>query len=661
MLALEEELATDEELRAGSLLHIHLLGGFRAERADFDRPVSDWKRQSAKTLTKLLAAHPRHALHREEILEILWPGLDLEPALNSFGKALHAARRALEPELLPRSSSRYLRLSDSMLSLDPEWVVIDSDRFQGLAEEALRSKEVDAYERALHAYGGDLLPEDRYEDWCAERRDLLAELQLRLLLGLAEVLEAGGVYYESADRLREALEKDPTREEVHRRLIRVYAQMGNRDRALRQFYLCKDVLRRELDLSPQEETVSLFRDLLQDSVPEPGPAERRDTVPPITGLAPITRRTLFGREEELAWLHEQLMPSKSRRAGVILITGEAGVGKTRLTEEFADAAEHAGAVVITAGSGSQANRFTCGPFALALENYVASRPERERREIAMRYPGLAPCLPSLPLIKGHPSGGDCRDDLPAAIARMLTDLGQTQPVVLVLGDLDDLDAFSCDLLRYIGHLASTRPWLIIGAAREHELDAHNEIHHTIHSMVREGLCSKIELPCLPRSDCDALTRALLEGEDAPDEVLEQVYESSSGNPLLVQELVRQLREGKRPHGTVKILLAGLGPTTARILALAAVARGGEIDLDELRAGAAALEPQVSDAALFDALDEALQARVLDERASGYVFRHPLIRSALCDGLSRHRRAELEAALGRSARGGARRLRVAAER
>ena len=181
-------------VRAVPQLRVGLLGGFRVDRAGVARPVTDWQRRTAKTLMKLLATDPRHALHREQILDMLWPNVGVESALNSFGKALHAARRALEPELLPRQGSTYLRLTDSMVALDTQHVLIDADHFQVLAESALRQRDEAAFEAALEAYGGELLPEDRYEDWCAERREFLAELHIRLLLGLAERLEERGEY-----------------------------------------------------------------------------------------------------------------------------------------------------------------------------------------------------------------------------------------------------------------------------------------------------------------------------------------------------------------------------------------------------------------------------------------------------------------------------------
>ena len=171
-----------ERERGAAALHVTVLGGFRVERRDVAGPVSAWQRRSAKTLTKLLATCPEHALHREQIMELLWPGVRIDSALNNLAKAVHAVRHALEPELPPRGASAYLCTKDAMISLVMSHVSIDADHFQRLAEEALRAPDVDACEGALAAYGGELLPEDRYADWCAERRGFLAEMRVRLRL-----------------------------------------------------------------------------------------------------------------------------------------------------------------------------------------------------------------------------------------------------------------------------------------------------------------------------------------------------------------------------------------------------------------------------------------------------------------------------------------------
>ena len=149
-----------------------------------------------------------------------------------------------------------------MLVLNTEHVRVDADEFEQLAKDALHSREIAAYDAAFAAYGGELLPEDRYESWCSERRNALAELHNRLLLGMAEVLERRGSYTEAAERLRGVLQQDPTREAVHRQLMRLYAWMGAPDQAIRQFHSCEAILRQELDLPPQPETISLFDEML---------------------------------------------------------------------------------------------------------------------------------------------------------------------------------------------------------------------------------------------------------------------------------------------------------------------------------------------------------------------------------------------------------------
>ena len=658
-------------------LGVGLLGGFRVERGGVERPVSAWQRRSAKTLTKLLATYPRHALHREQILEILWADVDPESALNSFGKALYAARRAFEPELPPRQASAYLRLTDSMLALNTDHVAIDADRFQQLAESALRSEDLGAYEAALAAYGGELLPEDRYEDWCAERRDFLSGLHIRLLLGLSQALENRGAFGASIDPLREALQHDPTREDVHRRLMVLYAEMGSRDQAVRQYQLCHDVLRRELDLAPEKATVALFQDVLANRIPRriPVPEPGREAI--VSRRSPATERNLgtpfSGRDQVLQQLGEQLTRAHAGQGRLILLGGEAGVGKTRVVAELADEARRRGTSVLWGGSAAHATDLAYAPFAVALERYAVGRTDAERKDLVRRYPALVHIVPSLGMTGQPPPEPDHRADDPLslmpAIVRLLTDLARTRPVVLVLGDLHDLGRSSLDLLRYLAHLVGERRWLIVGTFREECLEAGSDLWHLIETITREDLCLRVALERLARPDCDQLVRAILAGGHVAGAALDYIYARSLGNPLFVEELVREMlgrselvfADGSwrtstspsecvppRVRALVAMRVAPMPENVRRVLALAAAVSDTEVRLSALRAGAAALEPAVSDSALFDALDCALEARLLEEREDGYAFRHPLVRSALYEELSQHRRAQLHAALGRTA-------------
>jgi DNA-binding SARP family transcriptional activator len=658
--------------RAVPQLRLELLGGFRVERAGIGRPVAGWQRRTAKTLTKLLATHPRHRLHREQVMEILWPDVEIESALNSFGKALHAARRALEPELPPRESSAYLPLMDSMVALDTQRVWIDADHFESLAESAIRQGDVGGYECALAAYGGELLPEDRYEDWCAERRDRLAALHVQLLLALAEAHEERGAHSASAARLRELLQHDPTREDVHRRLMALYASLGARDQAMRQFHICEAALRRALDLAPEESTVELYREIQADRIPRriPTPDPELGRVESVHRPTTDQREPLVGRDSVLRQLGEELTRADEGAGRMILVTGEAGVGKTRLVEELAREARRQEAAVLWGGTGAHANHLPYGPFAVALEGYVSSRQDAERRDLAQRFRPLVHFVPSLGIgNETQPFTDRSADELylAPAIVRLLTDLARVQAVVLVVGDLHDLHPSSLNLLEYLAQLATQRRWLIVGTRREDGPEDAAELARMIDTTEREGLCRQVELQPLDHANCAQLVRALLPGGRVDDTFVDHVYARSLGNPLFVEELLGEMRaRGEliltrgswraatspgawvpaRLRALVALRVAPMEESVRRVLTLAA-ANGMEISLSDLRTGGAALHPPVSDVALFNALDRALAIRILEERDDSYAFRHPLVRSALYEDLSKHRRDELHAALDRS--------------
>jgi DNA-binding SARP family transcriptional activator len=671
----------DKPEAAAPELEVRLLGGFQAERLDAGL-TCQWPRRSAKTLMKLLATCPGHTLHREQLIEILWPGVDLGSALNSLGKALHAARHALEPELRPRSCSSYVRLSDGMLTLDMEHGVIDADRFERLAEDALQRRDVGAYQTALAAYTGELLPEDRYEDWCAERRASLAELRVRLLLELATALEDRAAYSESADVLRRIVAEEPTREEVHRRLIRLLGALGKRDQAVRQFDACREALRRDLNLVPQCETVALYQDVLANRLPVRSTGrEPEDVSAPRALRAVRPGPRLIGRQRTL----EDLMTLLERRDGrppMLLVTGEAGVGKTWLLETFADEASRV-ATVLRGEVGTHVSHLPYGPIAAALEAFVATGPESVRGEMARRYPVLVHLLPSLALdaaASARDNGRVEQLDLLLAIVRALSDFASSRPLLLVVDDLHHADPLSLDVLRYFAHLGRQRRWLFVATVRDEELQVDSRISRTLESMLREDLCAKLELPCLDRADGYELIRALSHDERITREAAEEIYDRSGGNPLFIQALASDPQEDYEPHVAsprrgisaqprsrvparirlrVATQLRALDGSVRRVLTLAAAAETAEISLDRLLAAAARLEPPIGAAAVFDALDQAFSSRILEEREDGCGFRHPLVRAVLFQELSQHRRKELQAAWSRDGGQRSRRLRVTA--
>src|SRR4051794_673282 len=158
-------------------VEVRLLGGFAASVDG--APVADgaWRLKKARELVKLLALAPGHHLHREQAMDALWPDLGSEAAANNLNQAVYVTRRALEASAI--------EVRDEMLRLTAE---VDVDLLELAAADARRMPTVAAYRVALALYRGELLPENRYEDWASERRDELAELAAEL----AEELSALG-------------------------------------------------------------------------------------------------------------------------------------------------------------------------------------------------------------------------------------------------------------------------------------------------------------------------------------------------------------------------------------------------------------------------------------------------------------------------------------
>ncbi|MFI0829349.1 ATP-binding protein [Streptomyces roseolus] len=646
------------------LLRLHLLGGFRATR-DGGPPLADrWPRPSARALVKLLAVAPGHRLHRDQAMEACWPGADRKAALGSLRVALHAARRALEPELAPRAASSYLTGDGAMLRLEPSTVWVDVDHAERLAAEALERGQADGLAEALAAFTGELLPEDRYADWAGERRQRIGELHDRLRLAHGTALLDGGAAQEAADVAREVLVAGPAEERAHQLLIDAYLRQGLRRRAIAQFHACREALDAELGIRPGPRTERLH--LLALDGPDGGarPAAR----PSGPALPPALRTPppgpLHGRASALA---ELLSPDA---CPVQLLGGEAGLGKTRLVTEAARRAAEDGAVVLW-GAGHDAEGHTpYGAFVEALDGWLADRPVAEQARAGADYPELAALLPSL----GR-TGSDAarspeeeRDRLFAATAALLRDLAASAPVLVVLDDLHAADTGSFQLL---GHLArrSAGAWRFAVTYRPEELPEDDPRRAVLASLRRAGLARHVGLDRLVRDDCLALAAEVL-GLPPGAPVPERVWDLSLGNPLFTLELARELRDGggsEAPRG-VRELVAGrlsrLAPVARGVVEVVAIA-GGHAAVSEVldvvsslpvsswtpSSGTLPSGDGLAAAAAAAGAEAAVSAAVLAERdivvngrtVDGLAFRHPLIRLTCYERLSAARRRVLHAA------------------
>jgi DNA-binding SARP family transcriptional activator len=262
-------------------LSIHLLGAFRVSVLGKLVEESQWPRPQAKLLIKLLAVEPKHQLHREQIIDAVWPELDEDSAAAKLHKIIYMARRALEPRLRSGGDSQFILTRGQQVQLAaPGDVWIDAEGFEASSIRALQSGLAAECEAALSLYRGDLLSEDLYADWCIRRREQLRALRQDILIKLGNVYVGQGDHKLAIIQFEKLVAAEPSNEEAHRELMRLYVLTGRRSEALRQFRRCCDALRADLDAEPEEATLQVYRKILDKklrALPESESAQRIET------------------------------------------------------------------------------------------------------------------------------------------------------------------------------------------------------------------------------------------------------------------------------------------------------------------------------------------------------------------------------------------------
>ena len=251
---------------AQPLLEISLLGRFQAKLDDAPINEKCWARRSAKSLVKLLALKPFHSLHREQIMDLLWTEQPPKTALNNLNKAIYRARRALEPDLVKGSDSRFILTQKQQIILDsPGSLRVDLDAFERLANYALQNNDLEAGQKSIELYRGDLLVEDIYDDWIYTRRESMRILFRKTATKTAEIYAAKGDHQASIEILKKLIAEDAADEHIHRLLMRFYVETGSKYQALKQFEHCRTVLH-TLGIEPEPETVKLEQSIKRGEI-----------------------------------------------------------------------------------------------------------------------------------------------------------------------------------------------------------------------------------------------------------------------------------------------------------------------------------------------------------------------------------------------------------
>ena len=275
-------------------IELRLLGGFEATVDGVPVAPEQWTRRQAASLVKVLALAPGRRLHREQVIEALWPRASVEAAGPRLHKAAHYARRALGGD-----GSALLLRNDMVALLPDSDVRIDVDEFRERAGHAIEVGTPEAANLALAEYDGQLLPDDLYESWAEDARDAVRMTRVELL--------------RQAERWDDVLAEDATDEAAHLALINGHADRGDVRAALRQFERLDHALVRELGTTPSPEAERLRARLHAQS----GRTENASQ-----GVRLVGRRTIGDQ------IREAMSRADEGRGSTLLFSGLPGVGKT---------------------------------------------------------------------------------------------------------------------------------------------------------------------------------------------------------------------------------------------------------------------------------------------------------------------------------------------
>jgi DNA-binding SARP family transcriptional activator len=663
------------------VLHVQLLGSLDIHY-EGKPPITSLNSNRLQALLAYLLINRRRPQPRTYMAFLFWPDSSEEQALTNLRNLYHLLRQAL-PKI-----DDYIQADRQTLHWRPiQPCSLDVENFEGALAQAEAADQQgalsglrQALEKAVELYQDDLLM-SCYSDWVLPERERLRQLFLDAAYRLVGVLESQGDTALALHTANSLLRFDALQETTYRRLMELYALKGDRAGLKRTYETCAAMLERELSIQPSPITRQLYQRLLNHSeislensksTGETGDQSVSSSsyLPekPIS-LSPLSSSLisfpLLGRQAELGRLQAAWVKAASGGAQLVLVSGEAGLGKSRLLVEFSAHVRQAGGRVAAARGYSGEGQLAFAPLVAWL---------RERPLPALEGPWLAEIARLLPEVHAQIAGLPVfpvrlenwqRLRLFEAVARAV--LERPQPVLLVLDDLQWCDHDSLDWLRFLMHFDSKAAVLVAASLRPEELPGKRPLQNFLSDLRQTAQLQMINLaPLCPEETATLAWQAC--GHPLLPDAAARLYQASQGNPFFVIELAaagwprKKALNGALPEisplpPAVEALLHArlerLSPAAGEVIDLAAVAGlrcpyrllKEEVRLDERR--------------LANALDELADRRILAEErpetghgtgfpagSLAYCFTHPLLRQVAWNRLGAAHRRVLESAVQR---------------
>ena len=658
-----------------STLRLYFLGTLDIHYGD--QPLPKPPTLKSQSLLAYLALHRHQPQPRERLVGLFWDDRPERKARSSLSTSLWHIRRCLPAE--------FHILSDlHTVQFDPQadlW--LDIDEF----ESHLPQDDIASLQSAVTLYRGPFL-DGFYDDWIINERYRLDTLFAEALTRLMVAQEVGEEHDAALVTALRLLEHDGLREDAHRLAMRAYCYLGQRNAALEQYRRCREVVREELGAEPMVETTELYQAILERRLavgraPDVFPAQvaavgarRLPPLPlgrnPLDAMAPSR---LVGREEELAFLHECWQESARGQGELVLISGESGIGKSRLVEEFADRLRWQAIRVLWGRCYEFERVLPYQPIAEALRTIVPTLAPAELAgfpawilvEVARLVPEVMEKRPELEVTPTIRSDQE-RTRLFDGVAHFLAKLSGHGVLLIVLEDLHWATESTLQLVHYLTRHLADHPILMLGTLRSEVVGQWRPLEVLQQQLKQEGLAKPLHLSRLSPADVEAMVVEMSGAGEAAVPLAKRLYRETEGNPFFLIEIIKALfdmgtirleegswrgdfariGEGELPLPTsvskaIQTRVHRLNESAQEALRLASVL-GREFDFDLLNAVWAQGEETT-----LEALDDLLRHRLIDEGMGAmgrdYAFTHHKIQEAVYVGMPRRRRQHAHAQAG----------------
>jgi DNA-binding SARP family transcriptional activator/predicted ATPase len=654
-------------------LAIYLLGSPRIER---DGSMIEVDTRKAIALLSYLAitgiSHTRDAL-----ATLLYPDLDQAHARAALRRTLSALNKALDnPALVIRRESLELKYEGDV------WV--DVRTFTQLQEEIRRHVHRDIQtcqdcmrrlEQADALYQGDFMAgftlrdSPNFDDWQFFQTESLRNEFAGILEQIVEVECYQQSFEMAIEHARRWLSLDPLREEAHRALMSCYTWSGQPNLALRQYRECVRILDQELGVTPLEETTQLYHQILERNLKAPASevgaqAAELVSMPPETFPATIQDFPFVGRTQELeliSWAYQW----SGTKGCLFLIDGEAGIGKTRLAEEFLTAKQLRGVKTIVGRGFEGETELAFGIFVEGLRGIYteAGTPDRLKGaseiwllQAARLIPEMRndfPNLPDPPALTGPGAQANFFEGFRRILLRLI---GTNPPGILFLDDLHWADTASLDFLAYLVQRLEHQPLFILGTWRNDATQTGERLQQIIATSRRAGTGKTLSLNRLGQPEIQELVEGIADHlPEIPPDFSRQLYQETEGLPFIAVEYLNVLLSDRRieampkpgeeqwvlPGSVREVLqarLLDLGDIARQLLSTAAVI-GRSFDFRTLMLASGRSEVET-----LAGLEELLGHGVIKERPTvetpgqvEYFFNHEKLRQLVYEQTSLTRR------------------------